>query len=495
MSSEPAFALEPPVTAPERPEWRSRPVAISVADVSKCYQIYEKPQHRLFQGLFRNRRRFFREFWALRNVTFDIHQGQTLGIIGRNGSGKSTLLQIICGTSTATTGTVAVNGRVAALLELGAGFNPEFTGRENVYMNGTVLGLTRAQLDERFDAIAAFADIGDFIEQPVKAYSSGMFVRLAFAVAAHVDADILVIDEALAVGDAYFTQKCMRFLRAFRERGTLLFVSHDTGALANLCDTAIWLDNGAVRQIGDAKHVSEDYLQAVYEQQQGESDLAAALQQMPAMADVGAAAGQSDADANTDDGDEAGDVVEDGAAADAPSIVPEILSKKAFGIGGAIVTSVTLTDAANARVNVVSRAIEAALSITCLAQRDLFSPIIGFTLRDRLGQDVFGENTFRFYQRAPVTAKAGDVLQARFTFVLPRLPLGDYSVSVAVAEGTQFAHVQHHWVHDVLVFTSQPEHHCFGLVGLELRGVDLRVREPHRSIGAGRPSTPGRKGL
>ena len=216
-------------------------LAIRVEHLSKCYQIYERPQDRLKQSLWRGRRQFFREFWALRDLSCTLRRGETVGVIGRNGSGKSTLLQMICSTLTPTAGTIHVNGRVAALLELGAGFNPEFTGRENVRMNAALLGLTPSEIDARLPAILAFADIDDFVDQPVKTYSSGMFVRLAFAVIAHVDADILIIDEALAVGDGFFTQKCMRFLREFRENGTLLFVSHDTSAVLNLCDRALWL--------------------------------------------------------------------------------------------------------------------------------------------------------------------------------------------------------------------------------------------------------------
>src|ERR1700754_1036371 len=190
----------------------SSEVEIRVSRLGKCYHVYEKPAHRLLQMLWRGRKNYFREFWAVEDVSFEIRRGETVGIIGRIGAGKSTLLQMICGTLNPSSGTIEVNGKVAALLELGAGFNPEFTGRENVYLAASLYGLSSAEVDARFAAIAAFADIGEFIEQPVKTYSSGMFVRLAFAVIAHVDADILVVDEALSVGDAYFQQKCMRFL-------------------------------------------------------------------------------------------------------------------------------------------------------------------------------------------------------------------------------------------------------------------------------------------
>lgn len=217
-------------------------VAIRVTGLGKTYKIHDAPSDRLKEMLIAPLRRrlglrkksYSRTFKALQDVSFELRKGETTGIIGRNGSGKSTLLQIICGTLAPSEGTVEVNGRVAALLELGSGFNPDFTGRENVYMNGAILGLSEAEIDAKFDSIHAFSEIGDFIERPVKTYSSGMMVRLAFAVIAHVDADILVVDEALSVGDAFFVQKCMRFLRKFMETGTVLFVSHDTGAVINL---------------------------------------------------------------------------------------------------------------------------------------------------------------------------------------------------------------------------------------------------------------------
>ena len=200
------------------------------------------------------------EFWALRDISFSVERGEALSIMGPNGCGKSTLLQIVSGILQPTQGRVVTKGRIAALLELGAGFNPEFTGRDNVYLNAALLGLSQDQINERFDRIAAFADIGQFIDQPVKTYSSGMYVRLAFSVIAHVDADILVVDEALSVGDAVFNQKCMRFIRSFQERGTLLFVSHEMAAVQNLCKSAMWLGHGRVQKIGPSKEIAESYL-------------------------------------------------------------------------------------------------------------------------------------------------------------------------------------------------------------------------------------------
>ena len=250
-------------------------IAIRVQNLSKCYHIYDAPRDRLKQFVVPRVRRmmgkspnqYFREFWALKNVSFEIKKGETVGIVGRNGSGKSTLLQMICGTLTPTSGTVKTKGRIAALLELGSGFNREFTGRENVYVNGALLGLSKEEVDERFEAIAAFADIGDFIEQPVKTYSSGMFVRLAFAIQANVDPEILIVDEALAVGDAYFVHRCMLRFHEMQAKGaTILFVSHSSASVTQLCDRAIWLDNGSLKMEGKAPAVVDSYLSALFNQ-------------------------------------------------------------------------------------------------------------------------------------------------------------------------------------------------------------------------------------
>jgi lipopolysaccharide transport system ATP-binding protein len=236
-------------------------VAIRVENVGKHYLLYDRPQDRLKQMLlWRFGKTYARGFWALRNISFAIQRGETLGVIGRNGSGKSTLLQIIAGTLQPTEGEAQVNGRVAALLELGSGFNPEFTGSENVFMNGAILGLSRAEMEQRFDDIAAFADIGQFIDQPVKLYSSGMVVRLAFAVQAFVPKEILIVDEALSVGDVFFQAKCkMQMKRLLNAGVTLLFVSHDTGAVKSLCRRALLLDHGRMLDDASADVVAEKY--------------------------------------------------------------------------------------------------------------------------------------------------------------------------------------------------------------------------------------------
>lgn len=246
-------------------------IVVKVENLSKCYHIYEQPRDRLLQMLVGRRRRFYREFWALKDISFEIRKGETVGIIGRNGSGKSTLLQLICGTLNPTGGSIQTLGRIAALLELGSGFNPEFTGRENVVMSCALLGLSPQETAARFDDIAAFADIGEFIEQAVKTYSSGMYVRLAFAVNIVARPDIMIVDEALAVGDINFQAKCMSALTRLQDGGaTVLFVSHDVGAVKSLCDRAIYLEHGCVRSIGKAADVAEFYMRNMREEMNAE---------------------------------------------------------------------------------------------------------------------------------------------------------------------------------------------------------------------------------
>jgi len=242
--------------------------AISVENVAKIYKLYQKPSHRIFEVFLPGKRKFHKPFEALKNISFTVEKGEFIGIIGKNGSGKSTLLQMICGIFPPTEGEIVVNGRISALLELGAGFNPEFTGRQNVYLNATILGFSREEIDSKFDAIAAFADIGDFIDQPIKMYSSGMVVRLAFAVQANVEPDILIVDEALSVGDSYFQAKCTRRMGQLIESGvTILYVSHDITSIPLLCSRAIYLEKGSIKKSGAAIDVVDCYLRDLRDEQ------------------------------------------------------------------------------------------------------------------------------------------------------------------------------------------------------------------------------------
>jgi len=443
--------------------------AILVADIGKCYQIYERPENRLKQALIpraqraigRTPTRFFRESWALRDVSFSIARGETVGIIGRNGSGKSTLLQIVCGTLTPTQGNVAVSGRIGALLELGSGFNPEFTGRENVYMNGAILGMDAAEVDTKYDAIVAFADIGEFIDQPVKTYSSGMYVRLAFAVIAHADADILVIDEALSVGDVFFAQKCMRFLRDFQKRGTVLFVSHDASAIVNLCDRAIWLDDGRIAIDGPAKAVCEAYHASTY----GHAPTAVAA------ASSAAASPAIDDDAVDEDAhDDAG---LDASFARVFRFDPE---RVGFGDGRASIVDVRFEQADGTPLTQVVGGEVVRLVVVAQAHQSLQSPIVGFFLKDRLGQQLFGNNTYR-EDTLDTSADAGAQVRAVFEFRMPYLPRGRYTVDAAIADGSHLDHVQAAWVYDAVALESAASTVSTGLVGIPFRSITLDARE------------------
>jgi lipopolysaccharide transport system ATP-binding protein len=445
----------------------SSEIAIKVENLSKCYQIYSKPHDRLKQSIYPRLQRlagkpgnqYFREFWALRDVSFEVRKGETVGIIGRNGSGKSTLLQMICGTLNPTSGSIQTHGRVAALLELGSGFNPEFTGRENVYLNASVLGLSHAETKARFGDIEAFADIGEFIEQPVKTYSSGMMVRLAFAVIAHVDADILVVDEALAVGDAFFTQKCMRFLRTFMKTGTVLFVSHDTASVRNLCTKAIWVEKGNVLQQGSPKDVCENYLEAFYEAQQGQGTTTRA--KIDTNHSITNAKDQRQEFMNASN--LRNDVQLFDFNPDAPS----------FGKGEAQITSVRFLDMQGNPLAWIVGGEEVILRVEAVAHLTLDSPIIGFFVKDRLGQHLFGDNTWLSYIDAPVACAKGQYIVASFAFQMPRLSAGEYSITVAIANGTQYEHIQHHWVHDAVSFKSESTSVASGLIGIPMRSIKL----------------------
>jgi len=445
----------------------SNDFAIRVSNLSKCYQIYEAPRDRLKQfvmprvkrALGKPSKQYFREFWALKDVSFEIKRGETVGIIGRNGSGKSTLLQMVCGTLTPTSGTIETKGRIAALLELGSGFNPEFTGRENVYMNASVLGLNIEEIDDRFNEIVAFADIGDFIEQPVKTYSSGMMVRLAFAVIAHVDADILVVDEALAVGDAIFTQKCMRFIRKFQEHGSLLFVSHDTASVQNLCKSGIWLKNGKIEQTGTAKNISEAYLQYTLQEIYGaESKLTSTM---------GAAVAEETVPDST-----ISPAIDYGTVA---SIRDNIDAAKGWKTGRADIISVALTRLSPGQESVFEGGERVRMTLRAKTHEPMQNPILGFLVRDHLGQDLFGENTLPFTNDKPTPAEAGMTFEGVFEFRLPMLPNGQYAVMASIAEGNLYENVQHHWMHDALIINVSSKKIRWGLVGIPFERVELKV--------------------
>jgi len=445
----------------------SSDIAIKVESLSKCYQIYDQPRNRLKQFVLPRLRRliglppkqYYHEFWALKDVSFEVKKGETVGIIGRNGSGKSTLLQIICGTLSPTSGTITTHGRIAALLELGSGFNPEFTGRENVYMNAAVLGLSNEEIGTRFNDIVAFADIGDFIEQPVKTYSSGMLVRLAFSVIAHVDAEVLVIDEALSVGDVFFSQKCMRFFENFQASGgTVLFVSHDTSAVMKLCRRAILLSKGQMWQQGTAEAICKTYLEQLYAERTLPEPLSATRLSSSGI-DIATSNAQS---------------LEFSVLRQTPNqifVSPFNKDSASMGLGGAMILDAGYFDQNGERLSELATGSRAVFSIILTSDKRIRFPAIGLVLKDRLGQAVFSESTtWAFdgqYGEEKLEFIAGDHVRVDFNHIVPILFQGEYAVTVAVAEGYGHDHVQHHLIHDALTLRTVGERLIHGLSGFD----------------------------
>ena len=459
-------------------------VVLRLEDVGKCFQIYALPRDRLKQFVLPRVRRmaglsersYARDFWALRGLSLEVRRGEAVAIIGRNGSGKSTLLQIVTGVLSPTEGRVTVNGKIAALLELGSGFNPEFTGRENVFLNGVLLGLKHSEVEKKFDDIVAFADIGNFIDQPVKTYSSGMFVRLAFAVVAHVNADILIVDEALAVGDVFFQQKCMRYLRAFQERGgTMLFVSHDTGAVVNLCRTALWLKNSTAREFfsGPAETVCKEYLRDLYGQRDSTF--------------FGNVAATASLDASPSELQAASNPIL-GRTVHAPdpqdACVIEISSFRSgaeyFGAGGATFSDVVFVDETGAELSSMQAGQRVTVCASVRAHKSITYPAFGITIKDRLGQFIISESTDGSFRSKQLAIAAEDVLVAEISFRVPTLIQGIYSVDVAFAEGPGHDHIQHQWIHDALTLTVVSGRLVQGIYGLD----DWAPRLIHQSTEA-----------
>jgi len=434
-------------------------IAIKVKNLSKYYEIYDKPVDRLKQVFLGKYKTYYREFRALNNISFEVKVGDALGIIGKNGSGKSTLLQLLCGTLEPSQGDITINGRVAALLELGAGFNLEFSGRENVYLYAKVLGLTDKEISQKYDDILAFADIGEFIEQPIKSYSSGMVVRLAFAVIAHVDADILIIDEALAVGDAIFVQKCNRFIRNFRAKGTLLFVSHSNQAVLDLCDHAIWLHQGLENKFGLAVNVIQSYAAYINAENSGVKTSVTVSQSNPTdklLTDFCKIEHRKQ-------------YLEDSPLKYNLQLYGFNDFAANWGAGGAEVLEVRLLTPEGIELNSISECQDITVRVICKSNIKLAFPVIGFMLRNSRGVELLAENTYisSLHINSEIVSEGAE-FYADFTFFLPYLASGDYFFGAAIADGVPGEHVQHHRVDEALKIVVTNSHVFHGLFSMPL---------------------------
>ncbi len=412
---------------------------ISVCNLTKSYKLYFRHSDRLREVIYPWKKRHTL-FHALRDVSFDVYKGEHLGIIGVNGSGKSTLLQLITGVLAPSSGSFEAKGRVAALLELGAGFNPELTGRENVSFLTSILGVSSANIDSFFEDIIEFAELGEFIDQPVKIYSSGMFARLAFAMNIASIPDILIVDEALAVGDAFFQQKCIRRMKAYREQGTILFVSHDVGSVIDLCENVLWLEEGRVRKYGPAKEVCEHYMASNYT-----SNFASKKSIIESVKNEKLDLVTFSADEFPDSIDP---IMEKNLAELTVTKHSDFAGKESFGDGGATILRCTVENKTTGSSLFTCDDL-CRLTVYFHCRQDIICAVVGFMLKDRLGNPVYGTNSFR-YHTTNWNCKEGELYAAVFEFTFPDLISAEYLLTLAVSEGTLNTHRQHHWIYDAM---------------------------------------------
>ena len=429
----------------------SSDISIQVEGLSKCYHIYDRPRDRLLQMLRRGNKQYFREFWALHDVSFSVRRGETVGIIGRNGSGKSTLLQMICGTVAPSTGTVSTHGRVAALLELGAGFNAEFTGRENVMLNAAILGFSAQDMQARMADVLEFSELGDFLDQPVKTYSSGMYARLAFSIAIHVDPDILIVDEALSVGDARFVAKCMRRIKEIKEQGTtILFVSHDVGSIRTLCERVVWLDKGRLVEQGDVFPVTGRYMEYMFQDEQTEEELLhaeIASEQLSSPA----------ANAERQDGHPLSLAT---GARDVPDILLDSRPVTHWGSHKGSIVSAAVLDADGVRKNVHywNTAIEVRIELCIPVDIPREHLSVAFSIKDLQGSDLIVSTTHDFVDKV-----LPDAEQFSVSFQLNNYLLTGKYLLVAALENRQHSDIHYYeYVEGAHYFSSLSDARLFG---------------------------------
>ena len=442
-------------------------VAISLNNVSKSFRRYARPVDRLKEIVIPSKT-YCDDFWALREINLEILKGETVGILGRNGSGKSTLLQIIAKTLTPTTGKVNVEGRVSALLELGSGFNPEFTGKQNVFFNGQILGLTQKEVENKFDEIAAFADIGDFIDEPVKTYSSGMFVRLAFAVAINVNPEILIVDEALSVGDGVFVHRCMAKIKEFQDSdGTILFVSHDVGSVSRLCSKVVWINEGQIAEIGQPFDVCRHYQAWIYKKINENSQNEISHQH------------EKSAD---HENERVEDIDTKNVNLHSLMLRPcnpftqlphrNFANIERFGTGKAEIVDFKILDKNGEPLNLAYPGDLISLRMSILTHSKIEKPIIGCTIYDRLRTAITAWNTYQMSIEIRVL-ELHEFLNVNFEFVWPELNSGNYLIEPAVADGTQDSHEMLDWLQCAAVINSSVTDITLGI--FKLSGINTVV--------------------
>lgn len=429
--------------------------AIKLTDVTKVYRLYDKPLDRLKEVVSPVHRTYHRPFYALNSISFSVEKGETVGIIGVNGSGKSTILKIITGVLRPTEGTVIVNGKVSALLELGAGFDMDYTGIENIYMNGSILGYTRAEIEQKIPSILDFADIGKFVDQPVKTYSSGMLVRLAFALAINVEPEILIIDEALAVGDAFFQAKCFHKLEEIQENGTtILFVSHDIISVKKMCSRVIWLDGGVIREIGDANTVCEKYMSAQIERNNIENEKI--LSQI-------------------DLGEENGQVQYNECRVEFPRL-PIENAEAVSGTGKVDILSFYIMDENGTETKLIKTEKEYRFGVVAEFEEKLEHVLFGFELENLRGVRVFGINNF-MEKKVIAQVIPGKVYEVSFTLILPKICKGEYLITPAVATGVQNSHIVQQRIHNCETVFVDNEGYNIALIELD---AEVKINEYKR---------------
>ena len=428
--------------------------AITVNGVSKVYHVYDNPRERLKELLSLTKKKYCREFNALDGITFDVEHGETVGLIGRNGSGKSTLLQVICGILKPTTGTVETAGRISALLELGTGFNPEFTGRENVYLNGALMGFAKEEIDARYEDILGFADIGSFINQPVKTYSSGMYVRLAFACAVNVDPEILIVDEALSVGDVFFQQKCFRKIAEFREREkTILLVSHDLDTVQKNCGRAVFLDNGRLIKTGKSRDVINHYLETTL--MKGE----------PARHETGEAVFKTDRKLGSHKG---GSDIED-RCKQKPSYN---INEFRYGNLNAVIVDFAMLDEKSREITSVFSGETLNFRFEVEFRESVEFPIYGFIVKTKDGVMVYGANTWHMGIEVEPKGR-GDRVLIEYSQKI-NLSSGDFFISAGVAKLSGDDVVPLDRRYDFAFLKVMPVDKSFGLTNLF---SDIKVKD------------------